>query len=172
MRGTSEQTNLQGLVDQLGSTDSTDRLAGAIGLAARALCLRTQGAARTRRATAVAAAERIPEEAILASARKALTDEHPEIRRSLVFTLGELRSEGTVELLTALAKSDPESSVRAESVDAIAKVGSPQAVRIIQAILESDPSIEVRLRAVRALRTLAGNDQSAREPVVGGSHAR
>lgn len=105
------------------------------------------------------ALERIPggeaDQALLA----ALDKSQGEVKRGLVFSLGERKSAAAVPALEKLA-GGKDLSLAADAVKALGKVGGPEAVRALAAVLEK-AGLQLKLEAASALLLAAENDPGA-----------
>jgi len=94
--------------------------------------------------------------------RKALSDEHSEIRKAAAKALAEVGSQQAIEPLIRALK-DEDSDVRWKAAEALTEIGSQQVVELLAQALEDQDS-DVRRYAVWALGGIGG--QQVVEPLV------
>jgi HEAT repeat protein len=64
------------------------------------------------------------------------TEKEPDVKRMLVYSLGETESDEAVPILLDLAMNDKDNRVRAAAVSALGEIGSPKARDALLKVLE------------------------------------
>jgi hypothetical protein len=87
-----------------------------------------------------------------------LRHSNPEVRRQVVYAVGEWGDEFAARIIAALligSEKDTDESSRRAAVSALGNIGGPEAVRALRIAAESDNSEAVRYDAISMLATLA-----------------
>jgi len=63
-------------------------------------------------------------------------EKEPDLRRSLVYSLGETGSDDAVSILLDVALNDSNNRVRAAAVSALGEIGTPKAREALMKVLE------------------------------------
>jgi HEAT repeat protein len=105
------------------------------------------------------ALERIPGSEAAQALLTALDKAQGEVKRGLVFSLGERESAVTVPALEKLA-GGKDLSLAADAVKALGKIGGPEAIRVLSGVL-GKAGLSLKLEAASALLLAAENDPGA-----------